>query len=183
MADRVQVPAEIVLAVWQAEDGRCEACGRPMDRHWAKVARVDDALPRTADNLHLLCADCKARRPDQLKTRKLVLGEAVAGWVLGQLPAEQLGGATQWVAGQLQRYGVIVRLAKDGRSYWLPGVGTFHLQFPDETTAVVERVDHLAEQREVRTKPQERTRGLPRPDRRPLQRAGTATPGAGDGPR
>ena len=56
-----KVSPEVALAVWEAEDGRCEACGRPMDRTWAKVARVDETRERTAENLHLLCVDCKAR--------------------------------------------------------------------------------------------------------------------------
>lgn len=40
-----------VLAVWAAEDGRREACRRPLDRRWARVARRDDTQSWTAENL------------------------------------------------------------------------------------------------------------------------------------
>ncbi len=37
-----EVAPEVVRAVWEAEDGRCEACTRPMDKRCARVTRVDD---------------------------------------------------------------------------------------------------------------------------------------------
>ena len=43
-----KVSREVVLAVWAAEDGRCEACSRPMDKRLAKVARLDEGQARTA---------------------------------------------------------------------------------------------------------------------------------------
>lgn len=168
---REQVAPEIVLAVWTAEDGRCEACKRAMDRRWARVARLDDSQPRTAENLQLLCVDCKARRPDPLKMRSLLLGPEVAARVLGQLAPEQLEGATRWLAGQLKRYGVIVGGGQERRSYWLPGVGTFRVNLGDPSTVVVEQVEKLTATPEVKVKLQERTRGLPRPDRQPLGKA------------
>lgn len=173
---REQVAPEIVLAVWTAEDGRCEACTRPMDKRWARVARLDDRQPRTAENLQLLCVDCKARRPDPLKTRDLLLGAEVAAQVLGQLAPEQLEGATRWLAGQLKRYGVIVGGGQERRRYWLPGVGTFRVHLADPSTVVVEQVEKLTAQPEVTVKPQERTRGLPRPDRQPLGKAARPEP-------
>jgi hypothetical protein len=163
-----KVAPEVVLAVWTAEDGRCEACKRAMDRRWARVTRLDDTQPRTAENLQLLCVDCKARRPDPLKSRQLSLGSEVAGRVLGQLAPEQLEGATRWLAGQLNRYGVLVGGGQERRSYWLPGVGTFRVNLSDPTTVVVEQVEQLTATPEVKVKPQARTRGLPRPDRQPL---------------
>jgi hypothetical protein len=174
MADTAKVAPEVVLAVWAAEDGRCEACKRPMDKRWARVARLDDTQPRTVENLQLLCVDCKARRPDPLKTRQLILGSEVAARVLGQLAPEQLDGATRWLAGQLKRHGVIVGGGQERRSYWLPGVGSFQVSLADPTTVVVEQVEKLTAQPEVKVKPQERTRGLPPPDRSPVMRT-TAT--------
>jgi hypothetical protein len=171
---REQVAPELLLAVWAAEDGRCEACKRPMDKRWARVARLDDSQPRTVENLQLLCVDCKARRPDPLRTRQLVLGPEVVARVLGQLAPEQLEGATRWLAGQLKRYGVIVGGEPERRRYWLPGVGTFRVNLTDPATVVVEQVEKLTAQPAVTVKPQERTRGLPRPDRQPLER--TARP-------
>ena len=161
------VRPEVAAEVWWAEDGRCEACKRPMDKRWAKVARVDDRRPeRTADNLHLLCVDCKARRPDVLA--RLVLGDAVAERVMGQLGPEQAQQASRWLCASLRRYGVLVWVGREARTYWLPGVGTFRVELQPDGTAAVVAADRLAETPQLKVKPQERTRGLPRPDRRPL---------------
>ena len=163
----LKVSSEVALAVWEAEDGRCEACGRPMDRKWAKFARVDDTrAERTAENLHLLCVDCKARRPDVLS--RLVLSESVAAQVVGQLGPEQTEQATRWLRTVLRRYGVLVWVGRDARAYWLPGIGTFRVEFQADGTAAVVGVDRLVAQPELKVRPQARTRGLPRPDRRPL---------------
>jgi hypothetical protein len=161
------VPPEVILTVWEAEDGRCEACKRPMDKRWARVARIDDQGEATVDNLQLLCVDCKARRPDRLRGSRLVLGEAVANRVLGKLAPEQVEGATRWLGQQLQQHGVIVLGAKKVRAYWLPGVGTFRMVFDQAGTATVVQVEHVSAQPQVRDKPQARTRGLPPPDRSP----------------
>src|SRR5215211_1721843 len=82
------ISPEVVAAVWAAEDGRCEACTRPMDRRCAAFGRIDDRRPdRTAENLHLLCVDCKARRPDVLA--RLVLGGDVAARITEGLGPDQ----------------------------------------------------------------------------------------------
>ena len=161
-----QVSPEVALAVWEAEDGRCEACTRPMDRRWARVTRLDDSRADwTVDNLQLLCVDCKARRPDMLS--QLVLGEAIAAQVVGQLGPEQTEQATRWLRTMLRRYGVLVWVTRDGRAYWLPGIGTFRVALQADGTAAVVGVERLAAQPELKVRPQARTRGLPRPDRRP----------------
>jgi hypothetical protein len=49
-----QAPPAVVLAVWQTEDGRCEACKRPMDKRWAKVARLDEHQDDTLAPLMLM---------------------------------------------------------------------------------------------------------------------------------
>ena len=157
---------EVTLAVWEAEDGRCEACTRPMDRRWARVTRLDSSRPEwTAENLQLLCVDCKARRPDVLS--RLVLGEAVATQVVGQLGPEQTEQATRWLRTTLRRYGVLVWVSRDRRAYWLPGIGTFRVELHADGTAAVVGVERLVTQPELKVRPQARTRGLPRPDRRP----------------
>ena len=139
------ISPEVVAAVWAAEDGRCEACTRPMDRRCAAFGRIDDRRPdRTAENLHLLCVDCKARRPDVLA--RLVLGGDVAARFTGQLPPEQVEQASRW----------------------LPGVGRFRVALPPVGTATVVAVEWLAATPQLKVRPQARTRGLPRPDRQPL---------------
>jgi hypothetical protein len=37
-------PSPAVLAVWEAEDGRCEACGRPMDKSCARTGGTNVAI-------------------------------------------------------------------------------------------------------------------------------------------
>jgi hypothetical protein len=159
------IAREVVLAVWEAEDGRCEACKRPMDRRWARVARIDPHGEATVDNLQLLCVDCKDRRPDVLRTSQLVLGGEVADRVLGALAPEQVAPATRWLSGQLQRYGVLLKGGKRVRFYWLPGVATFQVDFDEAGIGRVVKVEKLNPTPQVRVKPQARTRGLPRPNR------------------
>ncbi len=161
------VSPEVAAAVWEAEDGRCEACTRPMDRRCAAFGRINDSRPdRTADNLHLLCVDCKARRPDVLA--RLLLGDAVATRLTGQLDAEQAAQASRWLRASLRRYGVIVWVGREARSYRLPGVGRFRVALQPDGTAAVVAVEWLSATPELKVRPQARTRGLPRPDRRPL---------------
>jgi hypothetical protein len=158
--------AEVVLAVWEAEDGRCEACKRPMDKRFARVARIDDHGPRSIENLQLLCVDCKAHRPDPLAW--LTLAGSVAERVVGSLGPEQAAQATRWLRGQLQRHGVLVGVRSTQRLYWLPGVAVFQVAVQPDGTAAVESIDRITEQPQVKVQPQARTRGLPRPTRQPL---------------
>src|SRR5919107_4250184 len=116
------VSPEVVAAVWAAEDGRCEACTRPMDRRCAAFGRIDDRRPdRSADNLHLLCVDCKARRPDMLA--RLALGDAVAARLAGGLPPEQAEQAGRWLRASLRRHGVLVWVGRGARRYLVPRGG------------------------------------------------------------
>ena len=76
-------PSPETLAVWEAEDGRCEACHRPMDRTLARTGRDKRGDQR------LVCPDCKERRPDPLAAA--VVGPKTAGQlaeVLGRTPDE-----------------------------------------------------------------------------------------------
>jgi len=148
-------PSVEVMAVWEAEDGRCEACARAMDRACARVATVPpSSVPR------LLCPDCKHRRPDPL-----------ASAVVGPQTAQALAGArtttveasAAWLVEGLRIYGVLLRLDDRRRRYWLPGVGIFtlfvHAASPN---TVGGPLDKLKAHPTIRVKPQARTRGLPR---------------------
>ena len=170
-AGAAKVSAEDALTVWTAEDGRCEACRRPMDRRCAAFGRIDDArLERTPDNLHLLCVDCKARRPDVLG--QLVLGGEVAERVMGQLGPADAEQASRWLRVSLRRYGVLVWAGRYERSYWLPGIGRFRVALQPDGGAAVVAVEWLTATPQLTVKPQARTRNLPPPDRRPLAAAG-----------
>jgi hypothetical protein len=153
-------------SAWEAEDGRCEACGRPMAWHCAYFARLGAApgRPFTADNVHLLCVDCKFRQPDPLV-------EATIADVVADAVSKRLGrptsDAADWLRQQLLAHAVLVQYHRTTRRYWLPGVGTFALATPENAAAAITaaawRGDHL----DVIVRPQARTRSLPRPDRAP----------------
>src|SRR5918997_1810409 len=110
-----RVNPEVGAAVWEAEDGRCEACARPMDRRCAAFGRIDD------------------RRPDLLA--HLVLGGDVAARLTGGLAPDQAAQASRWLRASLRRYGVIVWVGREARSYWLPGVGRFRVALQAGGTA------------------------------------------------
>ena len=155
-------PSPAAVAVWEAEDGRCEACGRPMDRTLARTGR-----DRRGDQ-RLVCPDCKERRPDPLAAA--IVGPKTAGQV-----AEALGttveAASAWLAAGLRAAGVLLREADGQRTYWLPGVGHFALYVdrPGRSPLIGGPLGPLHRELQIRVKPQARTRGLPR-----LRAPGTA---------
>ena len=160
---RSPVSRDVALAVWEAESGRCEACGRAMDRCCARVARVDDARPDwTAGNLHLLCPDCKGRWPDPL-AGPLDLAADLASALTAAPGVRGLGAdAAEWLRTMLRRHGVLLMLGP--RRYWLPGIGMFLLT-AGVNGGVRLRGELRGPEAILRTRPQARTRGLPRPDR------------------
>ena len=169
-----RVTPEVGAAVWEAEDGRCEACARPMDRRCAAFGRIDDSRPdRSAENLHLLCVDCKARRPDMLA--HLVLGGDVAARLTEGLAPDQAEQAGRWLRASLRRHGVLVWVGREARRYWLPGVGRFRVALQPDGTAAMVAVEWLSATPALKARPQARTRGLPRPDRQPLARPARAS--------
>ena len=147
-------PSAEVVAVWEAEDGRCEACTRAMDRTCARVATVPpSSVPR------LLCPDCTNHRPDPLTTA--VVGPQTAQALAGAL-ATTVEASAAWLVEGLRTYGVLLRLDDRRRYYWLPGVGTFTLfvQRPDRPW-VGGSFGKLKPHPTIRVTPQARTRGLP----------------------
>src|ERR671933_2799385 len=109
-------PSPAVLAVWEAEDGRCEACGRPMDKTCARTGR-----DRRGDR-RLVCPDCKEQRPDPLIAA--IVAQKTAEHVAA-VRGTPLEAAATWLADGLRAYGVLVPLQASRRLYWLPGVGVF----------------------------------------------------------
>ena len=167
---RVQIDAQVIRAVWEAEDGRCEACKRPMDKRFAAVVFIDKHAAPTVDNLQLVCVDCKGRRPDFLT--QVVLAPEVEERLVARVGAEQAERVSRWLRANLKRHGVILSAGKHLRTYWLPGVGTFRVQRQEDGTAAVIAVEKMNPTPQVRLKPQARTRGFPTPDRRPRSAQG-----------
>ena len=143
------------LAVWEAEDGRCEACHRPMDRTLARTGR-----DRRGDQ-RLVCPDCKERRPDPLPAA--TVGPKTAAQLAAAL-GTTLEAASVWLAEGLRAHAVLLREAGGQRTYWLPGVGIFalYLDRPRRPPTIAGPLGPLQRELEIRVKPQARTRGLPR---------------------
>ena len=148
-------PSPAVLAVWEAEDGRCEACARPMDKTCAQVGRDKHGERR------LVCPDCKTTRPDPLAAA--VVGPKTAAQLAAAL-GTTLEAAGAWLATGLRSAGVLLRLQEGRRTYWLPGVGHFalYLDRPGRPPVIGGPLGPLHRELAIRSKPQARTRGLPR---------------------
>src|ERR671933_2164064 len=90
-------PSPATLAVWEAEDGRCEACARPMDKACARTGRDQRGQQR------LVCPDCKEQRPDPLASA--VVGPKTAAQLATAL-GTTLEAASVWLAEGLRAAGV-----------------------------------------------------------------------------
>lgn len=154
----------VCLAVWEAEDGRCELCGRPMDRRVATVT-PRRAEPGDLDDWVLLCPFChQGSRPPfkDLKVDKVVASLFSTG--LG-VPKPQ---AASWLRGALDRYGVITQIDRNGVEVWLPGIGRGWVRPRTDAPPLLRQWHCPGDTRwEVTVKDQSRTRGLPAPARRP----------------
>ncbi|SFX75170.1 hypothetical protein SAMN04487866_12236 [Thermoactinomyces sp. DSM 45891] len=151
---------EIEFAVWHAEDGRCENCKRAMDKRLTRTCRVNSSERYVADNLHLLCVDCWKGRPDPL--HNIAIADRVLDQVSHHFEMEK--DETQELLQELlTANGVILNWENRKRDYWVPGIGTFViiLGFP---ASVVVAIKKMYKEPRVRIKPQERTRGLPKPN-------------------
>ncbi len=147
-------------AVWVAEDGRCEACRRPMNQRLGRACRVDPHVDDwSPQNLHLLCPYCADGRPDPLASPL-----AVAPSVTDAVSATTCITEPTWLVEQLRRHAVLIEA--DPLRVWLPGVGVFALTPAADAkagAAVLSVVRLYPAPAELRIQPQRCTRGLPRP--------------------
>ncbi len=165
----------VILAVWDAKDGRWEACTRPMDKRLARVARIDDDGAQSFENLHLLCVNCRANRPDP--PAQLSVIECMTRQMVGSPGPEQAQQAMQWLRGRLQRRAVSVAVSKTRRRYLVPGVTTFEVALDSDGSAwaTVTEVGWMPPQPAGRVKPQARRCGLTPALRQPLGSTERAT--------
>ena len=166
------IPPDAARAVWDAEDGRCEACGRPSAFACCFFSRVNDKLRDfSADNLHLLCVDCKQRQPDPLQHAR-VLASLAADLQPRIDPALD---AAAWLVDSLRRCGAVVSIHPTFRMYYLGGVSVFLLRNPYRQPCLTAAVRPLKPgpptlHLQAHLPPQARTRGLPKPVRTPRYR-------------
>lgn len=57
-----------VAVIHELEDGRCERCGRGMDKKAASLLRINTNIFHDLNNYTLLCPDCMLGQPDKLLT-------------------------------------------------------------------------------------------------------------------
>ncbi len=147
---------EETFTIWEAEDGRCEACGRPMDRGIAQVVLRNGAGPDTSP-VALVCPLCMRGLASPFETARVDKSTAEA---LAMILEKDKAAAAQWVRTNLQAYGVLFTASRDRLDVWLPGVGTFKItRRPDKLPIMTILKQHVITPGIITIKAQSRTRG------------------------
>jgi hypothetical protein len=156
-------PEDLLLDVWQAEDGRCEVhgCGRPMDRRVA-TARLVGKFWR------LVCPCCAyGWEPFRLGIEG-ISPKARARLFPGEPPEPDVERASlSLLSAALSRYGVVTSVSGKRQppnvfGFWLPGIGGFAIAAHRRKPAALCWASQPHAEATLRRKPQARTRGLPR---------------------
>jgi hypothetical protein len=116
---RKQYSRKTIMAVHAAEDGRCESCGRGMDKNAAQIRRIDPLIFNVMNNYALQCPDCMRQEPDVLEDAKFTEADIrryqeIRGISLDQAIRE---------LDIIKRNLVLLEVARGHRKYWLPGLG------------------------------------------------------------
>lgn len=114
-----------IYKVHEAEDGRCEECGRGMDKKVARVKRIDMTIFNDLNNYALLCPDCNKGRPDLLENaifeeKTIKLYQDARNISLPEAQHELLTTKNNLV--------IIKEYGSRTRYYWAVGLGVFLLQ-------------------------------------------------------
>lgn len=146
------------LAVWTAEDGRCQVCHRPMDKRLARLRWYDPKGPKIAANAFLLCPLCLAHWASPLRGSKVRgdVAEALATALRMSRPE-----AAAWLRDALERYAVLVGRHKRSFDYWLPGVGNFRCRWRATKSPLI--TGHVQAEPDLVVRHQSATRGLTAP--------------------
>lgn len=161
---QVKVSEETRLAIWQAEDGRCEVCKRAMDKRFARWLPVEKGkIEDHPDALHLACIDCSRNQPEYLRTFIQVDKS-----VMKKIEQKTEYDNELEFVNDFREYAVIVGKNKEFRTYWLPGIGSFLIKTLDEKenglpVREVFQARSIKVNGQLKIKPQERTRGFKRP--------------------
>lgn len=164
---RPWVSKDAILAVWEAEDGRCEICKRAMDKKAASwLPRDPERIENHPDSIHLACVDCARKQPDflaaMIKVDVRILEKLKRKM---SAPPKDL---ENWFGQALRDYGVVITRGKEFRTYWLPRIGSFILRKVEDQESPfpvreIYKAKYINKEGQLCIKPQERTRGLPRP--------------------
>lgn len=145
--------------VWLAEDGRCQVCGRAMDKRVAHVRLYNPSAGVTMDNAFLLCPVCVRHRQSPVPVARL------KGTIAADLAAvlnRDRAYTAEWLREQLEQYGVLVSAHGKQLDYWLPGIGRFRCRKRAAKPPLL--TGKIFGGSEVLVVGQSSTRGLPRPE-------------------
>lgn len=143
-------PKHLRFKVHKAEDGRCEECGRPMDKKAAYIKPLDETIINKFRNYALLCPDCFEGAADPLE-EALISEVAITAYQIKR------GNTFEEAKNELlitRKNLVLLQVKENVREYWAPRLGIFFLidgvlylkQVEESPVPVLER------------KPQERSR-------------------------
>jgi hypothetical protein len=160
------ITEETLLSIWEAEDGRCEVCKRPMDRRLARWLPVEkDKIENHPDALHLVCVDCHRHQPEFLRTF-IRVDKQIMKKIRQKTPYDD----EQQFIHDFREYAVFTGKSEEKkfRQYWLPGIGSFFVKTLDEKenglpVRLIYRVKRIYKDAELVIKEQQKSRGLKPP--------------------
>lgn len=118
---RTRYSLKTVTEIHAAEDGRCENCGRAMDKRSVQIRRIDPSIFNELSNYVLLCPDCMVNQPDVLEDAKFT---EIAIEHYREIRGISLDQAIREL--DIIKSNLVLLLVKGGRrKYWLPSLGIF----------------------------------------------------------
>ena len=135
-----------------------------MDKRFARWLPVEKGkVEDRPDALHLACIDCSRNQPEYLRTFIRVDKD-----VMKKIEQKTEYDDEQKFVNDFREYAVLVSKNKEFRTYWLPGIGSFFVRTLEETenglpVRFIYKAKRIYKEPKLKTKKQERTRGLPRP--------------------
>lgn len=118
---RKRYSLKTIKEVHAAEDGRCEGCGRPMDKKAAQIRRINPLIFNELNNYALLCPDCMRNQPDVLEDAVFTETAIERYRGIRDIPLDQAVHELELIKKNL----VLLEVSGGRRKYWLSGFGIF----------------------------------------------------------
>ncbi|MEK5061073.1 hypothetical protein BK126_26520 [Paenibacillus sp. FSL H7-0326] len=173
--DSLYLSEEVKQEVYNAEDGRCEACGQAMHFRVAQFVKRDWTIFNDTENIKLLCYPCKAGRRNVLFSPHLVILDRNIDYLRVKMKMEDNDEVKQFIKENL-KYAVHTNTFNPNKQqnrkqvkdlklrgqYWLPGIGRFRLQvhYIDKRKGYAIQFVECAKNPSLNIQPQKHTRGL-----------------------
>jgi len=147
---RKRYSLKTIREVHAAEDGRCEGCGRAMDKKAVQIRRIDPLIFNEMNNYALMCPDCMKNQPDVLKEASFAESAIERYRTVRDIPLDQAMRELIIIKKNL----VLFEISGGRRKYWLPGLGMFSFHQGELT------IDHIYKNvtPTLEQKPQQRSR-------------------------